>query len=332
MIYAKIASAVTGVSAFALLGVAVASAATLSVTTSLIRTDKQTDTYFELFHKPVNKANNGITLNYKGGPEVIPNRKQGVALKRGIVDLHFGPSGYYSGLVPCARVIALTTTPFAKIRTNGAWEVLQDCWKKGLNARILGHPYEGVTRFHIYLIDKPRISEKTGLNLKGFTMRSTALYHPFMKAMGARPTNISPGDVYTSLERGLVKGLAWPEGNIFRYGWQKFIKYRVGPGFWNTSSLVVVNLDVWKKLTKKERDALDAAGEDFEKKSVKVYGDIGKIDTANLVKDGVKLIVLKGKAGKAFTRTVYGATWAAAKKKIPADVFAKLEKLLLQGE
>jgi len=332
MFYARIASAVAGVSACALLGIAGASATTLSVTTSLVRTDKQTDTYIELFHKPVTKANNGITLNYKGGPEVIPNRKQGAALKRGIVDLHFGPAGYYSGLVPCARVIALTTTPFAKIRTNGGWEVLQDCWKKGLNARILAHPYEGVTRFHVYLIDKPRISEETGLNLKGFTMRSTALYHPFMKKMGARPTNISPGDVYTSLERGLVKGLAWPEGNIYRYGWQKFIKYRVGPGFWNTSSMVVVNLDVWKKLTQKQRDALDAAGEDFEKKSVKVYGAIGKIDTAKLVKDGVKLVVLKGKAGKAFTNTVYGETWKAAKKKMPADVYAKLRKLLLQGE
>ena len=305
-------------------------AATLSVATSLVRTDKQTVVYFDLFHKPVNKADNGITLNYKGGPEVIPNRKQGAALKRGVIDFHFGPSGYYSGLVPCARVIALSTTPFAKIRTNGGWEVLQECWKKGLNARLLAHPYEGVTKFHVYLINKPRPSEETGLSLKGFTMRSTALYHPFMKKMGARPINISPGDVYTSLQRGLVKGLAWPEGNLHRYGWYEYIKYRVGPGFWNTSSTVVINLDVWNKLTKKQRDALDAAGEKYETTSPKVYGAIGKIDTAKMVKSGVKLVTLQGKAGKAFTKTVYGATWAAAKKKMPADTYAKLRKYLLQ--
>jgi len=314
----------------AMFAVSTVQAASLTVVVSLQRLDKQTDTYFELFHKPVDKANNGIKLVFKGGPEVIPNRKQGAALKRGAVDMVFGPSGYYAGLVPCARVVALAKTPQATIRTNGGWDVLQKCWAKNLNARILAHPYEGVTRFHVYLIDKPRKSDKTGISLKGFTMRSTALYHPFMKAMGARPTNISPGDVYTSLQRGLVKGLAWPEGNIHKYGWYEFIKYRIGPGFWRSSSMVVVNLDKWKTLTKKERDTLDAAGIKFEQVSTAFYGKVRDIDTAKMVKSGVELVVLKGKQGEAFTNTVYGATWAAAKKKIPADVYAKLRKFLLQ--
>lgn len=29
----------------------------------------------------------------------------------------------------------------------------------------------------------------------------------------------------------------------------------------------------------------------------------------------------EGKAGAAFTRTVYGATWASAKKKMPAETY-----------
>jgi TRAP-type C4-dicarboxylate transport system substrate-binding protein len=325
----KTFAALAGVSAAALIASTV-QAATLGITTSLVRTDKQTESYIDLYHNPVNKANNGITINYKGGPEVIPNRKQGAALKRGVIDMHFGPSGYYSGLVPCARVVALSTTPQAKIRTNGGWDVLQECWKKGLNAHMIAHPMEGVTKFHVYLIDKPRVSDETGLDLKGFTMRSTALYHPFMKKMGARPINISPGDVYTSLQRGLVKGLAWPEGNIFRYGWHEYIKYRVGPGFWRTSSIVIINLDVWNKLTKKERNVLDAAGIAYEKASVPYYRKIGQADTNSIVNAGLKLVTLKGKAGKAFTKTVYGETWSAAKKKMPAETYAKLRKYLLQ--
>ncbi|MEE8333327.1 MAG: TRAP transporter substrate-binding protein DctP [Alphaproteobacteria bacterium] len=331
MVHIKSLAAIAGISAAAFIASS-AQAATLNVTTSLTKTHDQSVAYFDLFHEPVNKANNGITLNYKGGPEVIPNRKQGAALKRGAIDLMFGPSGYYAGLVPCARVVPLSTTSQAKIRTNGAWDVLQDCWKKGLNSRILAHPFEGSSRFHIYLLDKPRISDKTGLNLKGFTMRSTALYHPFMKAMGARPTNISPGDVYTSLQRGLVKGLAWPEGGIFRYGWTEYIKYRVGPGFWRSSSMAAINLDKYNSMSKKDRDTIDAAGLAFEKASGPHMRKLADIDNAKVFKAGVKAIELEGKAGKAFTATVYGATWAAAKKKIPADVFAKLEKLLLQGE
>ena len=49
-----------------------------------------------------------------------------------------------------------------------------------------------------------------------------------------------------------------------------------------------------------------------------------------MVKGGVKLIVLKGAAGKAFTRTVYGETWAAAKKKMPAETYNNLRKYLLK--
>ncbi len=322
-------AAVAGVTAAAFIASA-AHAATLSVTTSLVRTDKQVTTYFALFHDPVHKANNGISLNYKGGPEVIPNRKQGAALKRGVIDMHFGPSGYYSGLVPCARVVTLAKTPQKRIRQNGGWELLEKCWKDNLNAQIIAHPMEGVTRFHVYLVDKPRISEKTGLDLSGFTMRSTALYHPFYKVMGARPINISPGDVYTSLQRKLVKGLAWPEGNIFRYGWHEFVKYRIGPGFWRSSSLVIVNLDAWKKLSKSSQDAMKAAGIKYEEESTPYYGAIGKVDTAKLQKAGVKMIDLQGKAGEAYTNTVYGATWAAAKKKIPADLYNALRAKLLE--
>ncbi len=84
------------------------------------------------------------------------------------------------------------------------------------------------------------------------------------------------------------------------------------------------------KLTKKERATMDAAGQAFEIASTKFYGEIGKIDTAKIKKSGVEFVTLKGKAGAAFTKTVYGATWDAAEKKIPADMFKKLQKYLLQ--
>jgi TRAP-type C4-dicarboxylate transport system substrate-binding protein len=298
----------------------------------LIKTHDQSVVYFKDFHDPVNKANNGITLNYKGGPEVIPNRKQGAALKRGVIDVMFGPSVYYAGLVPCARVIALSNVPQAELRKNGGWAALDKCWQKGLNGKLLAHGMEGATEFHVYLAEdyKSRINDKTGLNLKGFKMRSTAGYHPMFKAMGAIPINISPGDVYTSLERGLVKGLAWPEGGVARYGWAKFIKYRVGPGWWRTSSTLVMNMDAYNKLTKKERDAMHAASIQYEKNSVDTLKKLVKVDNAKVFAAGVKPVDLKGKAAKAYMAMAYGATWDVAKKKMPAETYNTLRKLLLK--
>ena len=321
-----------GLTGLAVLSITAVQAANLTVTTSLNKTHDQSVVYLQDFHHPVNIANNGITLDYKGGPEVIPNRKQGSALKRGIIDIMFGPSVYYAGLVPCARVIPLSNVSQAELRKNGGWAALDECWQKGLNGKLLAHGMEGATEFHIYLAGdyKSRISEKTGLNLKGFKMRSTAGYHPMLKKMGAVPINISPGDVYTSLERGLVNGLAWPEGGVARYGWAKFIKYRVGPGWWRTSSTLVMNLDTYNKLTKKERDVIHAASLKYEKDSIVSLRALVKTDNAKVFAAGVKPVNLTGKAAKAYLDVAYNATWDAAKKVMPIETYNKLRKLLLK--
>ncbi|MBT5050134.1 MAG: TRAP transporter substrate-binding protein DctP [Rhodospirillaceae bacterium] len=332
MLHFRGAHWVAGLSAVALWTGASAQAVDLTVTTSLIKTHDQSIVYFQDFHDPVNKANNGIKLDYKGGPEVIPNRKQGAALKRGVIDVMFGPSVYYAGLVPCARVIPLSNVPQAELRKNGGWAALDACWQKGLNGKLLAHGMEGATVFHVYLAGdyKSRISKKTGLDLSGFKVRSTAGYHPMFKKMGAVPINISPGDVYTSLERGVVKGLAWPEGGVARYGWSKFIKYRVGPGWWRTSSTIVMNLDAYNKLTKTQRDALDAASIQYEKDSVASLRKLVAIDNKKVFASGVKHVDLKGEAAKAYLDTAYNATWDAAKKRMPAETYNTLRKLLLK--
>ncbi len=68
-------------------------------------------------------------------------------------------------------------------------------------------------------------------------MRTTPLYTPFFKAMGATTKNISPAEVYTALERGVVDGLAWPEGGVAFRGWQKYIKFKVGPAFFRSTTI-----------------------------------------------------------------------------------------------
>jgi len=321
-------AAPAAVAAAALTGAA-AQAATLNSTTSLARNHDQVVAYFDLFHNPFNKAKNGVTLNYKGGPEVIPNRKQGAALKRGVIDFMFGPSTYYASEVPETRVVTLSNRPHEELRRNGAYDLLQVAWAKGLNARIVAHPFYGGSTFHVYLRSEPRISEKTGLDLNGLKLRSTPAYVPFMKAMGATAVSISPGEVYTALQRGVVDGLAWPEGGVAVYGWQAYIKYRVGPGFWRSSSMVVINLDKYKSMTKKERDVIDAAGLEFEKTSGAYLRKLADADNAKVFKAGVKPIDLDGKAGTAFTSTVYNATWEAARKYDLAVSYDKLKALLL---
>ena len=319
---------VTGISA-AILAVAIPAAhaaTTLKVVTGLAKNHDQVVTYFKDFHDPLNKAKGPVTLRYLGGPEITPRKQQGSALKRGLFDILFGPSSYYAGQVPEARLTAISNKGPAQLRKEGAIDTMQKAWNAGINARIVAWPFWGGSQFHVYTTFKPELNKKTGIALGGKKLRSTALYNPFMKAMGATPIVISPGEVYTSLQRGVVDGLAWPEGAIVKYGWQQYIKYRVEPGFWRSSSMVVMNNDKWKSLSKKEQGFLHKWALHLEAESGKTLRKIANADNAKVFAAGVKRIKLEGDYAKAYLTTVNGSTWADAKKRkmtVPYDMMRK---------
>ncbi|MEE2956523.1 MAG: TRAP transporter substrate-binding protein DctP [Pseudomonadota bacterium] len=320
---------VTTAVAFAL----TASAATIKVTTCVSKMDDQVQTYFSDFHNPVHKADNGIKLRYLGGPEVTPRKKQGPALQRGLVDLIHCPSSYYAGMVPEARLLLLSNQGPKALRKAGTYKLLQKAWAKGLNAHIVGWPHWGKgdvqegPMFHVYLKRKPKLSKKTGIDFDGRKIRSTAAYNPFMKAMNAIPIVISAGDVYTSLERGLVEGFAWPEGGIAKRGWPKFVKYRYGPGFWRSSTMVVMNLQKWKSLSQKDKDTMTAAGIQYEATSGATLRGRADIDNAKVFKAGVQQVNLKGEYAKAYLSTISGAVSKYVKNKIGSKLTVPFDTL-----
>ena len=109
--------------------------------------------------------------------------------------------------------------------------------------------------FHLYLnkrIDKP--------DLTGLKIRVTPVYREFFTALGATVMQTAPGEVYTALERGVVDGYGWPIGGIFDNNWHERTKYRVEPGFYDVEVSLLVNLDVWKRLTPGPAGGPPAAG------------------------------------------------------------------------
>ena len=160
----KLSSIAVGIAAATMLVGAAAEAAKLTVMTSLNRNHDQVVAYFDLMHTPMNKAKGPVALNYKGGPAVTPNRKQGAALKRGIIDLKFGPSGYDIGLNTCARLVALSTQPQSVIRKNGGWDVMQKCWGEKMNARVMYTPLSNAVLSKVQRGLKAVFSAMAGLN------------------------------------------------------------------------------------------------------------------------------------------------------------------------
>jgi TRAP-type mannitol/chloroaromatic compound transport system substrate-binding protein len=264
----------------------------------------------EHFIDAVNKANGPVTIRYKGGPEVIPWKNQGGAIQRGLVDMIYCPGTYYSGILAEGRLPGAHNKSLEEIRSNGAWDMMQEAWGKGLNSRILGWTFQNGQRFYVYTLFKPKLSKVTGIDLTGVKMRSTGLYKAFMREMGATPIVISPGDVYSALERGVVEGLAWPWGSVGTYGWEKFLKYRVEPSFFGATMLVLVNKKKYDSMTREEQTFLEKMARQYEKTADESVIRLGHRDDAKLKKAGVQIVDLEGEYREAYVRTIYAAKWA----------------------
>lgn len=317
-------------SAVALMPVASAQAATVTLrtTTCLRQSHAHTQAFLKTFVNPLNARKADVRIKYLGGPEVTPVKEQGNALKRGLIDMISCPAPYYGGMFPEARIPGTQNVPVEQIRKNGGFAMFQKIWNEKLNGHILAWVYSA-DKFYTYFRIKPKFSKKTGLDLEGIKMRATGLYNPFLKAMGATTVTMSPGGIYTALQRGVVDGFATTWGSIARRGWQHLIKYRIGPSFFGPSEMTVVNLDKWKSLSDEQRSLLTHQGRVLEDKgSVTLVAD-GKKDDKALKAAGVKFVTLTGAVGHAYLKTVYGAKWAqtdALNKNTPD--YAKLKSLV----
>ena len=305
-------------------------ASSIKVSTCQIRTHDHVIVFLNEFLKPAQNNDIGLKLRYVGGPEITPFRKQGGLLKRGLIDLIFCPTPYYGADLPEARLLGAHNKSLEEMRSNGAYDMLREAWDTGLNAHILAWPAFNVSTFYVYTKFKPKLSKKTGIDLTGVKMRSTGLYKPFLAAMNAVPVGIAPGDVYTGLERGVVDGMAWPKGSVTKYGWEKFLRYKIAPNFYGATFMVVVNKKKWNSLTQAERDFLTKVAQAYEKKSDEVVGKNLAADEMKLEKAGVKTIALEGEYAKAYLDTIYGAKWAVNDKYKYSVDYKKLKSLMYE--
>jgi TRAP-type C4-dicarboxylate transport system substrate-binding protein len=325
----KIAVAVgTALLAFAFALPAQAGTVNLKVTTCLARNHDYTQAFLQTYVNPIDAKKADVTLTYLGGPEVTPFQEQGSALKRGLIDMILCPPAYYGGLFGEARLPGAQTASIDEIRKNGAWDMMEKAWETHLNAYILSWNFSDAQVFYTYFTVKPKESTKTGLDLTGMKIRSTGLYNPFLKAMGATTVVMAPGDVYAALQRGVVTGLAWPWGSIGKYGWQHFLKYRVTPSFFGPSQLLLVNLAKWKGLTKEQQEVLLKQVPTLEHEGAQIVVKKAEQDDAKLKEAGVQDLALKGAVAKAYLRTIYEAKWAQNDKVNHEADYQKLKSLL----
>ena len=258
---------------------------------------------FERFIKKVNEEGKGVVqINYIGGPKAIPTFDQGAALRNNVVDLANTSASFTASLVPEGLALNYTNQSMAELRKNGGLEQLNKAYlDKGLY--YFARTGENIP-YHIYSNKK---IDKADLN--GLKLRIAPIYRDFFQKLGATVSTIPPGDVYTSLERGVVDGYGWPLLGIFDLGWHEKTKYRLDPGFYTIELGVVFSANAWKKLTPAQRAFMEKQGAWLESLNAE---DAARDVPAELKKQeaaGIQAVKLDPAQAAVFLKTASDAAW-----------------------
>jgi TRAP-type mannitol/chloroaromatic compound transport system substrate-binding protein len=182
-------------------------------------------------------------------------------VKSGQYDLGHSSSYYWKGKVP--NTLYFSSMPFGMISTEqyawfyrgGGMDLMEKVYAPH---NLLSFP-GGNSDIQMGGWFKKEINSVD--DLKGLKIRIPGFAGEVMARVGAKPTNIAPGELYTSLERGTIDALEWV-GPAFdlRMGFQKIAPYYYTawhePG---SETQFLVNKKTWDKLPKDLQSILETA-------------------------------------------------------------------------
>ena len=267
----------------------------------------------------INKRAEGVCeIEVRGGPEAIGMFQQPAAVRDGVVDMVHVPGSFYGKNVPeIDAMVAAKVTPM-EARANGGAALMDKAHQERFNVRHLGW-IDGGVKFHIYMNQPPKFSEDGVLDLTGVKLRDNPIYHAFFEALNATTSSMPATEVYAALEKGVVDSAAWTEIGIMQLKWDKFLRYRVDPPFYNTDIGVIMNLDSWNALSEECRTIVEQAVIDWETKS---YEDrrADVVDEAKaLAEGGMEFVPIEGEAAAAYLKLADDAAWARMHDRIDGD-------------
>lgn len=288
---------------------------TLTAITSLITVNPLSQSFLENYQKPVNAQCKGqAQVRYVGGPEVSPPRNVHMAIQRGQFDMLHGPASYYIGAFPEAYGMLGSTAPIQELHKNGGFDLLDSQFQKKVGAKLVA--WGESPGYYTYLVDKPKLDQHGVPDLKGIRMRATGTYRPLFEALGASTVQMTESEIYTGIERGVVRGFGWPTTGVPALGLHKITKYAVKPEYYTTNTTVTVNLGKWNSLTQAQRDCLNQVARAYESKANAFMEKERVKDEKAMLDGGVEFIELKGAAAERYLKIANDAIWAEYEKRV----------------
>jgi TRAP-type mannitol/chloroaromatic compound transport system substrate-binding protein len=144
-------------------------------------------------------------------------------------------------------------------------------------------------------------------DLKGLKFRVAGVAGLMFERLGVVPTQIAPGDIYPSLERGVIDAAEFigPYDDE-KLGLNKIARYYYAPGFWEPSSMggFIANKQAWAALPAQYKAAVEVALAEIDTDQNARYDAWNPPALRRLIAGGAQL--------RSWPREVLLATWREA--------------------
>jgi TRAP-type C4-dicarboxylate transport system substrate-binding protein len=267
--------------------------------------------------KKANEAGKGVfTIQVRGGPEAIGMMEQPGAARTGVVDMVYSPCAFYAAAVPECDAVSASTVDGPTARKNGGTELLNQIHQKRAGLVLLGWVDSGI-RFNLWSTKEPKLDASGHIDIKGFKVRGNPIYNAFLtNYLGAQVINLPSTELYTALERGTVDLTAWTQIGLMDLNWDRYVKYRIGPDFFETDLMIIMNQKKWQALSPKSREILQRVATEHEVSSLQALQDLWKREQAELTKRGIKFVAQSPEASKKFVAGARAASLQRMKERM----------------
>lgn len=263
-------------------------------------------------------------IDWRGGPEVVPQFKQPNAVRIGSVDMTLTSPSYANGILSVSGAANYSNKQYNEIKATGYLDYMAELHAaKGLV--YVGELPVSQLRFHIFL----RKPIKTIAELKNMKIRVFPAIAPAVKALGASPLVLPMGDIYTAMERGIIDGFAQGVSGIGKQ-YQGLLKAYIAPGFYRATFHLLANPKSWAKVPPATQAKLIKFVRDTDPATFEAgWNKPLAASYKRLAQNKIKAIRFSPEEEARYKRLVLDAAWAAVRKKAP-EAGKRLQSMLMK--
>jgi len=203
-----------------------------------------------------------LQIKVYGGGELVPALEAFEAVSSGAIEMGSGAAYYWAGKTPAAQFFA--AVPFgmnsqqltAWLEVGGGYELWKKTYAKFNLVPFLGGN-TGVQMGGWFNKEINSIAD-----FKGLKMRLPGIAGKVLEKAGGAAVLVAGGEIYTSLERGVIDATEWiGPYHDYKMGFHKIAKYYYSPGWHETGSQLefFINKTLYDDLPTPLQAALEAA-------------------------------------------------------------------------